>query len=189
MKHKLISILAAMTLLLAGCGLATEGTPNGQPPASQSPETTKDSESIVILHTNDVHCAVNDNIGYDGLYLYKEEMLQKYENVLLVDAGDAIQGSAYGTLSKGKLIIDLMNDVGYDCATLGNHEFDYGMDVLDDRSEQLNCGYICSNFCTADGETVFEPYRIFEIAGKKNSLCWCRYPFHLYQISDRLIDG
>ena len=167
MKHKLISILAAMTLLLAGCGLTTEGTPNGQPSASPSPETTKDSESIVILHTNDVHCAVNDNIGYDGLYLYKEEMLQKYENVLLVDAGDAIQGSAYGTLSKGKLIIDLMNDVGYDCATLGNHEFDYGMDVLDDRSEQLNCGYICSNFCTADGETVFEPYRIFEIAGKK----------------------
>ena len=161
-----------MVLFLSGCQKASEGTPEPvRPEDSQNTginETTeKDKDTIVILHTNDVHCALNDKIGYDGLYLYKEKMQQKYENVLLVDVGDAIQGGTYGSLSKGNIIIQLMNDVGYDCATLGNHEFDYGFEVLDDLSEKLNCGYICANFCSADGEPVFAPYRIFDLAGKK----------------------
>ncbi|MBR2759893.1 MAG: bifunctional metallophosphatase/5'-nucleotidase [Solobacterium sp.] len=178
MTKKLLMLFAVMFLFLSGCQDVSEGTPAPALPAeSQNTETTeppahektkeKDKETIVILHTNDVHCGLDNRIGYDGLYLYKEEMKQEYENVLLVDAGDAIQGGIYGTLSNGKIIIDLMNDVGYDCATIGNHEFDYGFEVLDDLSEELKCGYICANFCTSDGEPVFAPYRIFELAGKK----------------------
>ena len=176
MTKKLLMLFAVMFLFLSGCQDVSEGTPAPALPAeSQNTETAeppaqekeKDKETIVILHTNDVHCGLDNRIGYDGLYLYKEEMKQEYENVLLVDAGDAIQGGIYGTLSNGKIIIDLMNDVGYDCATIGNHEFDYGFEVLDDLSEELKCGYICANFCTSDGEPVFEPYRIFELAGKK----------------------
>ena len=174
LMNKLIRLFTVMILFLSGCRGVSDSTPSGA--AAQSSENTelqenkeakKDAETIIILHTNDVHCGLDEKIGYDGLYLYKEEMKQKYENVLLVDAGDSIQGGTYGTLSKGNIIIDLMNDVGYDCATLGNHEFDYGFEVLDDLSEKLKCGYICANFCTADGETVFEPYRIFDLAGKR----------------------
>ena len=176
-KKLLIMIPGILTLLFSGCQPVSQGTPAGENPETSqniapqenSPalESGKDGETIVILHTNDVHCAIDDKIGYDGLYLYKEEMMQEYDNVLLVDAGDAIQGGTYGAISKGEMITSLMNDVGYDCATIGNHEFDYGFYVLNDRAEQLNCGYVCTNFCTPDGKTVFEPYRMIERAGKK----------------------
>ena len=123
--------------------------------------------AAVILHTNDVHVGLQDNIGYDGLSLYRKELEALYDNVLLIDAGDAIQGAALGAMSKGAEIIKIMNELGYDLAIPGNHEFDFGFDVLDDCSEQLACGYICANFCTIDGETVFEPWRILEAGDLK----------------------
>ena len=118
---------------------------------TEFPAGNPEEAAVVILHTNDVHVGLQDNIGYDGLALYKKELEAQYDNVLLVDAGDAIQGAAIGAMSKGEEIIKIMNQVGYDLAVPGNHEFDFGFDVLDDCSEQLDCGYICANFCTTDG--------------------------------------
>ena len=82
------------------------------------------SEDIIILHINDVHCSIYEIIGYDGLMLYKKGLQTKYNHVLLVDAGDHIQGGAIGLLSRGKDIINIMNKLNYSFATLGNHEFD-----------------------------------------------------------------
>ena len=125
------------------------------------------SEDIIILHTNDVHCAVSDGIGYDGLMLYKKELEKKYKHVLLVDAGDHIQGDVIGLLSKGKDIIDIMNKVGYDVVTLGNHEFDYGLDNLDNCTKNLKCGYISCNYCYRKNKTsIYEPYVIKEVGNK-----------------------
>jgi len=73
-------------------------------------------QDIVILYTNDVHCGVDDNIGYGGLALYKKAMEHQTPYVTLVDAGDAIQGAPIGTLSDGGYLIDIMNQVGYDFA-------------------------------------------------------------------------
>ena len=93
---------------------------------------------------------------------------REYNNVLLVDAGDAIQGAPIGTLSKGAYITRLMNTVGYDAATLGNHEFDYSMTELLVRADELNCGYICSNLYNKEtGELLFDPYKIVEAGGGK----------------------
>ncbi len=132
------------------------------------PAYAQDGGDIVILYTNDVHCGIDVNIGYDGLALYKREMQEQYENVLLVDAGDAIQGMPVGTLSKGAYITRLMNAVGYDAATLGNHEFDYSLETLQVRADELNCGYICANFYnTESGELLFDPYKIVEAGDKK----------------------
>ena len=94
--------------------------------AAEALEAQKD---IVVLYTNDVHCAIDSNIGYAGLAKYKAEM-EKDNFVVLVDAGDAIQGDTIGTVSKGEYLVDIMNEVGYDFCVLGNHEFDYGTDVL-----------------------------------------------------------
>ena len=123
--------------------------------------------AAVILHTNDVHVGYQDNIGYDGLALYKKELESQYDNVFLVDAGDAIQGAALGSISEGAEVVKMMNHVGYDVAIPGNHEFDFGFEALDNCSEQLACGYICANFCTADEEPVFEPWRILEAGDLK----------------------
>ena len=147
----------------AEAAVSAEGTKTGQ----EFPAGDPGEVAAVILHTNDVHVGLQDNIGYDGLSLYRKELEALYDNVLLIDAGDAIQGAALGAMSKGAEIIKIMNELGYDLAIPGNHEFDFGFDVLDDCSEQLACGYICANFCTIDGETVFEPWRILKAGDLK----------------------
>ena len=112
--RKLIAVLLALVLVLAIAA-----------PAFAADEKSKD---IVILYTNDVHTYIDGAISYDTIAGVKAYLQTQYENVLLVDAGDHIQGTAYGSMDKGKTIIDLMNAAGYDLATLGNHEFDYGQD-------------------------------------------------------------
>ena len=134
---------------------------------AEFPAGNPEEVAAVILHTNDVHVGLEENIGYDGLALYKKEVEALYDHVLLVDAGDAIQGAAIGVMSKGEEIIKIMNRLGYDLAVPGKHEFDFGFDVLDDCSEKLDCGYTCANFCTIDGEPVFKPWRILEAGDLK----------------------
>ncbi len=106
--------------------------------AAEALEAQKD---IVVLYTNDVHCAIDNNIGYAGLASYKAEM-EKDNFVVLVDAGDAIQGDTIGTVSKGEYLVDIMNEVGYDFCVLGNHEFDYGTDVLATLLEKADAQYL-----------------------------------------------
>ena len=134
-------------------------------------ETSKEElndEEIIILHTNDVHCGLDDNIGYDGLMLYKKELQKKYKNILTVDVGDHIQGNAYGFLSKGIEIIKIMNIIGYDVVTIGNQEFAYELEGLIECNKTLNCGYTSANFCYNKNKiTVFSKYAIKEIGNKK----------------------
>jgi len=126
------------------------------------------SDDIIILHTNDVHCGIMDKIGYDGLMLYKKELQKKYKYVLTVDVGDHIQGGTIGLISKGEDIINIMNEIGYDVAILGNHEFDYGVEQLDKCKSKLNCSYICANYClTKDKKPIYDPYKIIEVGEKK----------------------
>ena len=126
------------------------------------------SDDIIILHTNDVHCSINDYIGYDGLNLYKKELQTTHKHVLLVDAGDHIQGAIIGLISKGKDLIDIMNFVEYDVVTIGNHEFDYKIEQLNKLAAQLNPGYICANFCyRKTKKPIFNPYKIIEVGNKK----------------------
>ena len=128
------------------------------------------SDDIIILHTNDVHCGIDDTIGYDGLMLYKKELETKYKHVLLVDAGDHIQGGAIGLLSRGKDIVDIMNQLNYTFATLGNHEFDYKLERLYNLSELMVQKYICANFVYRKNKTtIFDPYRIIEINNTDNT--------------------
>ena len=131
-------------------------------------------EKIIILHTNDVHCQIDQkknkngivtNIGYSGVLAYKKEMenLHGINNVTLVDAGDAIQGGPIGTLSKGEYIVDIMNYVGYDIACPGNHEFDYGMEnFLKLSTETSKANYICCNFRDLEGNPILSPYTLIK---------------------------
>ena len=162
MKKKVLSLVlaAAMVMGLAAPALAAEESENGK---------------IVILHTNDVHCGIDPvtdeetgavtNVGYAGVAAYKAEMEEQYgaENVTLVDAGDAIQGGPIGTLSKGSYIVDIMNEVGYDFAIPGNHEFDYGMDnFLTLAKEKAEYTYLCCNFTDLEGNAVLDAYKVVD---------------------------
>lgn len=100
---------------------------------------------IVILYTNDVHCFVDSSIGYAGLVAYKKDMMSKTPYVSLVDCGDHLQGNVTGLASKGSYIVDIMNKAKYEYAIIGNHEFDYGLDVLRDRIKESRFQYLNCN--------------------------------------------
>ena len=126
------------------------------------------SDDIIILHLNDVHCGVNDTIGYDGFVLYRDELSKNYSNIISVDVGDHIQGGTLGSISDGTAIIDIMNKIGFDVAILGNHEFDYGIEQLSKLEENITSKYISSNFCYKQNKTtIYNPYKIIEKGGKK----------------------
>ena len=118
----------------------------------------KDSETIVILYENDVHCAVE---GYSKLAAMKNELKTDYEYVGVVSSGDFIQGGTLGSASTGEYIVNLMNIVGYDAIGLGNHEFDYCISRLDELYELSETKFISCNFAKIGEEkTYFEPYSI-----------------------------
>lgn len=131
------------------------------------------TENIVVLYTNDVHCGVDADspegtMGYVNLAALKKEMEAEHAYVTLIDAGDAIQGEAIGTLSKGSYLVDIMNEIGYDYAVFGNHEFDYGMDVALSLPSQSEAEYLACNFVDLrTGELVAQPYSIAQYGDLK----------------------
>ena len=132
---------------------------------------TQPSEDIAILYTNDVHTYIDGPLSYDVIAAVKAELQKQYKYVLLVDAGDHVQGTAYGSMDKGETVIKLMNAAGYDLATLGNHEFDYGMEGCQQIQQWAEFPYVSCNFYEeADGvrgENVLPAYQIFELGQEK----------------------
>ena len=133
---------------------------------SAAEEKAEKNGDIYILFTSDVHCGIDQGFGYAGLQQVRDTLEAQGFETILVDDGDAIQGEPIGTLSEGAAIIDLMNDLKYDVAIPGNHEFDYGMPRFLELVEKADFPYISCNFTYQD-ELVFEPYIIKEAAGKK----------------------
>ena len=126
------------------------------------------SDDIVIIHLNDVHCGFNDTIGYDGFVLYRKELEKKYKNVIAVDVGDHAQGGVLGAISEGEAVLDILNKIKFDVITLGNHEFDYGIEQLNKLNEKMSPKYISLNTCYRKNKTqLFEPSRMVEAGGKK----------------------
>ena len=151
MKKSLICIVMAVLMLASFCGVY--------------------AEDIVILFTNDVHCGYEDNLTYSSVAALKEFYETITPNVLLVDNGDAVQGDVIGAVSKGEYIIEFMNAAGYDYATIGNHEFDYGMDQLEKLIDMANFKYVSANI-TYTGDKVsrlkaVKPYAIHEFKDVK----------------------
>lgn len=125
-------------------------------------------QDIIILHTNDMHCGVNDNIGLAGVAQLKKAALARTPNVVLVDAGDAVQGAPIGKLSQGEAIVKLMNAVGYDFCVPGNHEFDYGMARFLELAGKQQAGYYSANFLDGrNGRPVLKPYKLVDFDGTK----------------------
>ncbi len=170
MKHRIRQITTVLlALIMSLCMIALAGCsqkssePADTDTAAEEPAASGD---IVVLYTSDVHCGVNQGWGYAGLQQIKNTLEARGDQVLLVDNGDAIQGEPIGTLSSGKAVAELMMEAGYDAAIPGNHEFDYGMENFLEIAGSSTFPYICCNLMK-DGETVFEPYMVFDKGGKK----------------------
>ena len=176
MKRFLALLLAAVMILsLAACGKQAEPAPTEAPAPTptEAPVPVVEEEDIVILFTNDVHCGIEENIGYAGLAAYRNLLKKQTPNVLLVDSGDWTDGDTIGTVSKGLYLAEIMNEVGYDYITLGNHEFGPYADTKA-RIDAVNAKVLVSNLeYLGTGETYLEgtsKYEIVELGGKKIAL-------------------
>ena len=165
---KLLALLLAlsMALSLTVTAFAEDESAAGSE-AAPAEETTETAGGVTVLYTNDIHTYITKDLTYSKVAAYKDSL----ENVLLVDAGDHIQGTAYGSMDKGATIAQLMNAAGYDLATLGNHEFDYGMDGCMAAIEAADFPYVSCNFYHeangVAGENVLDSYKVFEVGGVK----------------------
>ncbi|MDE6281240.1 MAG: bifunctional metallophosphatase/5'-nucleotidase, partial [Oscillospiraceae bacterium] len=159
-SKKLLSLLLSLVMVIAMAVPAM---------AADAPKPTEGTESgdIVVLYTNDVHTYLDKDLTYSLVSAYRDTL----DNVLLVDAGDHIQGTAFGGMDSGATIIKLMNAAGYDLATLGNHEFDYGMQGCMNAIDWAEFPYVSCNFYHEKdgvvGDRVLDSYKVFEVAGPK----------------------
>ena len=144
-------------------GNPDEQTASGNPSA-QATEGTK----LVILHTNDMHGymqASDTCLGIGAVAQLKKDYQQQGYDVLLMDAGDYLQGSSFANFTQGESVVEVMNAAGYDVAALGNHEFDYGSDVLEKRISEMNFPAVAANITVdATGEPFIQQNAVFTLS-------------------------
>ena len=143
-------------------------------PAAFAEETNcffGDKADVTILYTNDVHTYIDNKSPkptYAAIAALKKSIEDTGRDVLLVDAGDHIQGTAYGSMDDGATIIELMNEAGYDLATPGNHEFDYGMDRAKAVLREADFPYVSCNWVDLrTGFNVLPSVKFFFVGGRK----------------------
>ena len=157
MKKSLIPIfiVSLVSTTLFSCG---EDTPKVQ------------DKDISIIYTTDVHCAVDTNLGYAKVDAYRNS-LKETNYVALVDSGDYLQGEFIGAISKGEYVMEIINEMDYDVLTIGNHEFDYGIDILKDRLTSFKGEVVSCNFSYIGEKEnkldMIKPYVIKEYGIKK----------------------
>ena len=160
---KLLSLFLALTMAI---GLVTPAMAVEVPEAGDSM-----AGKVVILHTNDTHggdAAGEKSIGTAGVAQLKKDFEAAGATVLLLSAGDAIQGDPLVNLDKGASAIEFMNAAGYDAMCPGNHEFDYGRDNLEELADKAEFPILCANLVNkSTGKPIFEANKVFELEGGK----------------------
>lgn len=165
-KFLSLFLVLAMVCSLFGAAFAAEEE-------TATPYVIPDVDGkVVILHTNDTHGADLDeegtSFGMAGVAQLKKDFEAAGADVLLVSAGDSIMGKPLVSADQGKSAIEFMNAAGYDAMTVGNHELDFGIDNLKALAKDADFPILCADMTTeADGKTVFDSNKIFEIGGVK----------------------
>lgn len=154
-------------------------------PTAWADEPKEMTGKTVILHSNDVHGAIE---RYAYMAALRDEYKGKGAEVILADAGDYSQGTAYVSITKGENAFDMMNAVGYDVATIGNHEFDYGWEQLKANAGKATFKIVCADVLEG-GATIFEPYTIIEKGGVKIGFFGMQTPEAQTKANPALIQG
>ena len=156
--RKFISLLLALVMVFS---LTITASAEDSVIAPASPETSM-AGKVVILHTNDVHGSIE---GYGYVKALKDVYAAKGAEVILVDAGDFSQGTTYVSTTKGADAVTMMNAVGYDFVTLGNHEFDYGYEQLKDNLSKAAFKVLCADVFGADGKLLYDANATYTTKG------------------------
>ena len=149
------------------------------------PQKKELDDDIYIFYTSDVHCGVDENLSYAKLKALINDTKEEHKYTALVDLGDYLQGGTLGSLSRGSIIIDLMNAMGYDAATLGNHEFDYGTERLGEMMKAADFDItVCNIEYTGTKENIFKDtpsYVMKDFNGVKVAFVGASTPYTLIQ--------
>ena len=177
MKHtkKLLSLLLVLCLILSlSCT------------AFAADEAKPLTGKTVILHSNDVHGAID---LYAAMASLKADYEAQGAEVILADAGDYSQGTVYVSVHKGADAVAMMNATGYDVATIGNHEFDYGYAQLAENMKAAKFKVLCADVLDADGKTIFDANTIIEKGGVKIGFFGLETPEAQTKANPKLIQG
>ena len=177
MKHtkKLLSLLLVLCLVLSlSCT------------AFAVDEAKPLDGKTVILHSNDVHGAID---LYAAMASLKADYAAQGAEVILADAGDYSQGTVYVSVNKGADAVTMMNATGYDVATIGNHEFDYGYAQLAENMKAAKFKVLCADVLGADGKTIFDANTIIEKGGVKIGFFGLETPEAQTKANPKLIEG
>ena len=187
---KVLSLILAAALVISGGFLPTS--------SAYAYDVTADVRLVsavpadltgktIILHTNDVHGAIEE---YAKVRALKDEFAARGADVILADAGDFSQGTPYVSTTKGADAVTVMNATGYDVVTLGNHEFDFGYEQLKSNLSKANFKVICADVYDAQGNTIYDPnYVITTASGLKIGFFGMETPETQTKVNPALIKG
>lgn len=179
MKKRFLLLLALTGLVACGQNASSSVLSSSIDSSSAIASSVEAPKEVTVVYTNDIHGYIaneasnSSETGAGGLRIssiggYVEHLKGQGKNVLLVDAGDEVQGSIYGALDHGVKMIEMMNEAGYDLATPGNHDFDFGMDGFNYFVEHAKFPYISCNFRRIPENTnVLDSYKVFDFGGLK----------------------
>lgn len=181
----------------------SEPEPAPKPEPAPAPEPVEEEAVVAeevetdfhlyLLHTNDTHGRILEGT-YDGMGFAKVSTAVKMYreqagNVLLLDAGDAMHGTTLANLVEGSSVAEVMNEVGYDAMTAGNHDFNYGWQRLVELEEETNFPILSANTYDENGDRILPPYHIFEIQGVKIGVFGLATPENYYKVHPKHIQG
>ncbi|CBH20411.1 5'-Nucleotidase domain protein precursor [Acetoanaerobium sticklandii] len=155
-----------------------------------------DAKELVILHFNDTHARVKSvekdgvvtGVGFDRIAQYKQDLLKENPNVLMLDAGDTLHGQPIATLSQGESIVKILNLMGIDAFTPGNHDFNYGFARLQELEKMMNFPIVSANVMDKSGKEVFKPYVIKEMDGFKVGIFGLSTPETSYKTNPKNVE-
>ncbi len=195
---KSLSVLA-LVAVLAACSQTESANQTKQ--EANVPSATKveklqvnEDKHLVIMHLNDTHGRVEegkyDGMGYARVKTLVDNVRKNNDNVLLLDAGDTIHGTVFAALSRGESIVEIMNTMDYVAMAPGNHDFNYGLDRLEELEDKMNFEVLASNVeYKEDGNTAFKPYIIKEIDGMKIGILGVSTPETAYKTSPANVEA
>jgi len=175
---KVLSLVLAALLILSSFSFAF----------AQDAETVK----ITVIHTNDTHSRLaktSSEIGFAKIAALVKEAKAANPNTLVLDAGDTLHGMPIVNISKGENAIKVLDAVGYDYMTLGNHDFNHGLERLLELKDMAAIGMLSANIEDKNGEYVFTPYVIEEIGGVKVGIFGLSTPDTSYLANPKYVEN
>ncbi|WIV12169.1 5'-nucleotidase C-terminal domain-containing protein [Proteiniborus sp. MB09-C3] len=180
-KTRILSLLVMLSMVLGLVFAPVAGV--------YAEEAADNAVTVTIVHTNDTHSRVADGLGFAKVATKIKAIKEANPNVLVIDAGDTLHGQTFATISKGESIVKVMNAIGYDVMTPGNHDFNYGQERLLELKELMNFSLLSSNLVKEDGTTLLDSYVIKEVGGLKIGIFGLSTPETAYKTNPKNVEG